>query len=355
MAHTEYLNKVVVLGDVGTGKSAFIKRYVHGIYSPNYKSTVGVDFALKVLKNENDTHRLQLWDIAGQERFGSMTRTYYNEATGCFVLLDYTRRSTWNAALVWLNDFQSKVQLAEKMPRYLIINKIDLLESTDNNDELIIWLQLNETKFSKVFKVSCYNTNLNTTSLDSIFLQYSNDVIKFVNENPLIPKNDINDKSDKNNVPINKDSSFLGEIPDISSQFTKYIDDGFASLFGPKPIETNPKMINNNTDITENNTLIIPTHIQKFYQLTDNHYLPLSEAKKYFAAKLIRNYGINVVINSILMEIMKNPERMEYIYNSDHQIKDKHLLDAVQKYFHDLDYTCTKSESFNGNSIIIKW
>lgn len=38
--HREFLYKVLVIGDIGVGKTSIIKRYVHGIFSAHYKSTV---------------------------------------------------------------------------------------------------------------------------------------------------------------------------------------------------------------------------------------------------------------------------------------------------------------------------
>lgn len=65
----EHLYKLLVIGDLGVGKTSIIKRYVHQNFSPHYRATIGVDFALKVLNWDAETVvRLQLWDIAGEYR-----------------------------------------------------------------------------------------------------------------------------------------------------------------------------------------------------------------------------------------------------------------------------------------------
>jgi len=43
----ENLYKVLIIGDVNTGKTSLVKQYVHGLFPDNYKATIGVDFALK--------------------------------------------------------------------------------------------------------------------------------------------------------------------------------------------------------------------------------------------------------------------------------------------------------------------
>lgn len=185
----EHLYKILVIGELGTGKTSFIKRYVHQFFSQNYRATIGVDFALKVLNwDANTIIRLQLWDIAGeymhpysmcsyhvpciewkwrklylfgfcliraiqrltwflvvvfffsssfhsvavvcfclgQERFGNMTRVYYKEAVGAFIVFDVTRSATFDAVIKWKQDLDSKVQLpnGSPIPCILLANKV---------------------------------------------------------------------------------------------------------------------------------------------------------------------------------------------------------------------------------------
>lgn len=124
----EHLYKILVIGELGTGKTSIIKRYVHQFFSQHYRATIGVDFALKVLNwDSNTVIRLQLWDIAGQERFGNMTRVYYKEAVGAFVVFDVTRSQTFDAVTKWKTDLDTKVTLPDgsPIPAVMLANKCD--------------------------------------------------------------------------------------------------------------------------------------------------------------------------------------------------------------------------------------
>ncbi|CAH1982595.1 unnamed protein product [Acanthoscelides obtectus] len=124
----DHLYKILVIGDLGTGKTSIIKRYVHRFFTQHYRATIGVDFALKVLNwDDNTLIRLQLWDIAGQERYGNMTRVYYKEAVGAFIVFDVTRRTTFESVVNWKSDLDSKVQLPDgsPIPCVLLANKCD--------------------------------------------------------------------------------------------------------------------------------------------------------------------------------------------------------------------------------------
>jgi len=124
-----HLYKVIVIGDYAVGKTSIIKRYCEGFFTPNYKLTIGVDFAVKVVEwDENSNVSLQLWDVAGHERFGTMTSVYYKYAIAAVIVFDLSRPATFDAITKWRDDVNSKVMLAnnEPIPTLLLANKCDL-------------------------------------------------------------------------------------------------------------------------------------------------------------------------------------------------------------------------------------
>ena len=55
-----------------------------------------------------------------------MTRVYYKEAVGAFIVFDVQRASTFEAVQKWKNDLDSKVQLPDgsPIPCVLLANKV---------------------------------------------------------------------------------------------------------------------------------------------------------------------------------------------------------------------------------------
>ena len=123
----EYLYKICVVGDRETGKTSFVKKIVYDVFSSTYKETIGADFNLSVKEIDGEIFRLQLWDIGGQERFGTMTKKYYEETTAVFLIVDAMKESTITGAIKWKNDLDNKLG----KPVILLVNKTDLIYKID--------------------------------------------------------------------------------------------------------------------------------------------------------------------------------------------------------------------------------
>ncbi|XP_065165491.1 ras-related protein Rab-32 isoform X1 [Atheta coriaria] len=177
----DHLYKILVIGDLGAGKTSIIKRYVHDFFSQHYRATIGVDFALKVLHwDANTVIRLQLWDIAGQERYGNMTRVYYKEAVGAFIVFDVTRSNTFESVSNWKADLDSKVQLPDgsSIPCVLLGNKCDQQKEGIVNNPNKMNEFCKEKGFSAWFETSAKeNVNVEEATRSLINEILTNDVI----------------------------------------------------------------------------------------------------------------------------------------------------------------------------------
>ena len=116
--------KIVIIGDSGVGKSNIMKRYIDNEFSPNSKTTDGVEFADKLLEIERYNVKLIIWDTAGQERFKSIGHSYYYGSKGSLIVYDITRIETFQNEDKWVHELRNNG--AEKVQIILIGNKCDL-------------------------------------------------------------------------------------------------------------------------------------------------------------------------------------------------------------------------------------
>ncbi|XP_029430084.1 ras-related protein Rab-7L1 [Rhinatrema bivittatum] len=146
MGSHDHLFKVLIIGDGDVGKSSLLERYTNDNFTKTYKPTMGVDFALKVVQwSDSDTVRLQLWDIAGQERYTSMTRLYYRKASACVIMFDLTNVTTFRNSQKWKQDLDSKISLPNgcPLPCILLANKCDLSPWAMTKEEIDLFSKEN--------------------------------------------------------------------------------------------------------------------------------------------------------------------------------------------------------------------
>jgi Ras-related protein Rab-32 len=130
--------KVLVLGDPATGKTSIIKRTITNSISDLHKPTIVVDFHFRKFDVQGTSVALQLWDIAGQDRFGALYRIYYRDAFGAMLVFDLSRPETFQSVLKWKREIDNKVMLpnGSALPVILLANKSDLPDTRVNKEEL---------------------------------------------------------------------------------------------------------------------------------------------------------------------------------------------------------------------------
>ncbi len=124
----DYLFKSIVIGDGGVGKTSLSLRFSKGIFTEDYKMTIGVDFHVKTIIVETSegviTCKLQLWDTGGQERFGHIRPMYYQGALGAVVVYDITNYASFEHLPQWIEEVRTNINY--EIPLLLVGSKSDL-------------------------------------------------------------------------------------------------------------------------------------------------------------------------------------------------------------------------------------
>jgi len=154
---TDIIIKGAMIGDFNVGKSSISQRYVRG--DTEHNPTIGIDFHSKDILYEGYNVRLHLWDTAGQERFRSIVKVYARNIYVFFLVIDVTRRSSFNHLGYWQTFIKENSNADQQVQIVLLVNKVDTppAQWTFSRQEIKAYMKFH-TAISSVHYVSTHKT-----------------------------------------------------------------------------------------------------------------------------------------------------------------------------------------------------
>ena len=120
--------KIILLGDVGVGKTNIISRYISGDFNQSLNPTVGSSFGEKKIKKEGVTYLLKVWDTVGQERYNSITKLFVQGSHIIILVYSIDNLQSFQKLNFWLTFIRENLTDG-KYILALIANKRDLFEN----------------------------------------------------------------------------------------------------------------------------------------------------------------------------------------------------------------------------------
>ncbi len=135
-----YKYKYIIVGETGCCKSSILSLYGENTFSCDVVPTIGVDFISKNMKFGIDNIKIHIWDMAGQEKFRSIVRSYYRDTTGIILVFDLTNIMSFNNLKYWYRELEKYCDM-EKISIMLVGNKSDSKDVKIDREYIIDFLK----------------------------------------------------------------------------------------------------------------------------------------------------------------------------------------------------------------------
>ena len=84
--------KIIIIGNCDTGKTSFCQLWVKQEFSEKYKATIMTDFNFKIYEYKGNLYKIQIWDIAGQDRSIQTTKVLTNLMFNCKIMSKFSEK-----------------------------------------------------------------------------------------------------------------------------------------------------------------------------------------------------------------------------------------------------------------------
>lgn len=165
--------KIILIGDMGCGKTSICNIFSKGTFDNNVSSTIGSSYFSKKLQVCNNIVTCELWDTAGSERYRSLIPIYIRNADIVLLVFDLNDRYTFLHIEKW-NEILKLHNEDESMNIILIGNKSDLQSKVEDHEIKYI---CNIYGFD-YHKISCYDKNISHI-INEIISDKIRDIFKY--------------------------------------------------------------------------------------------------------------------------------------------------------------------------------
>eukprot|EP01114_Cavostelium_apophysatum_P011404 TRINITY_DN25649_c0_g1_i1.p1 TRINITY_DN25649_c0_g1~~TRINITY_DN25649_c0_g1_i1.p1 ORF type:complete len:211 (+),score=43.91 TRINITY_DN25649_c0_g1_i1:73-705(+) len=123
--------KIGLVGESGVGKSCLLVRWTdNDFFTEEDRYTIGVDYKFKSVVVRDRNVKLQVHDTAGQERFRTVTASFYRGAHGILLVYDVSNEESFKGRVEeWLKEIRRYTP--DNTPIVLVGNKSDLPRVVD--------------------------------------------------------------------------------------------------------------------------------------------------------------------------------------------------------------------------------
>merc|ERR1712080_104277 len=142
------------VGDGGTGKTTFVKRHLTGEFEKKYVATLGVEVHPLVFHTNRGAIRFNVWDTAGQEKFGGLRDGYYINGQCAIMMFDVTSRVTYKNVPIWHRDL---TRVCENIPIVLCGNKVDVKDRKVKPKHILFHRKKPNVQYYDISAKSNYN------------------------------------------------------------------------------------------------------------------------------------------------------------------------------------------------------
>lgn len=142
--------KICILGATGVGKTSLTRKFVDGLFSERYLTTIGVKIDKKTISTPLADVQLMIWDIEGTDRYCGFNPRYLRGASAFIVVVDKTRSQSLVEGMEILYMAREHTQV----PAIMVINKCDMSLSWH-------WDQASIEEFAQSFS-ACFYTSAKT-------------------------------------------------------------------------------------------------------------------------------------------------------------------------------------------------